>query len=1021
MNSLNMDTKERRFEADIEDYFLRHGFQKLSPLSYDLEKNFFVNTLIDFISSSQPKEWERYQRYYGDNSADKLIRRLTDEIRNRGLIDVLKKGIKDMGVDLKLCFFKPESDLNPDLITLYKKNVFGITRQFKYSKLNENAIDIVLSLNGIPLFALELKDQLTGQTYENAIEQWKTDRDPKEEIFKFNNRILAYFAVDLYEVWMTTELKGEKTYFLPFNQGSNGAGNPGGKGNPPSKDGYATSYLWERVLAKDSLLDLIRRFITVIEEKSEVTNKDGTSKIVTSRKLIFPRYHQYDVVHKVLEDVKEKGSGTNYLIEHSAGSGKSNSIAWIAYRLASVFDKDEKPIFDTVIVVTNRIVLDSQLQDTINSFDHKVGLVEAITQQKGSRGLRDAINDKRKIIICTIQKFLFAYKEFDQLSGRKFAIIIDEAHQGQSGESARTLRKSLIDKNKELENYKEEEGLTIDDIDEGDKLLDEIIAQGHHDNQSFFVFTATPINKTLELFGTLKDGKKVSFHVYSMRQAIEEGFILDVLANYTTINQAFKIAKTSEDNPQLLEEKASRALFAYYKTHEFTINSKVDLIMDNFLNNGRYKINGHGKAMVVTSSRHNAVRYYFAIKEYIKQHPEKCKGCNVLVAFSGEVKFDDDPNKYVEVEMNKDSEGHFINSDKKFRKAFRSDDFNIMVVANKYQTGYDEPYLHSMYVDKKLRGVNAVQTLSRLNRTCYGKNDTFVLDFENTDEEIKKSFQPFYETTELKGTTDVNYVYDLRQKLKDFMLFSDQEADEFNKIMSEVGDTKKQDSKALGKITSLLKPVVDRYSDLDLDKRNKARDTMLKFTRAYGFITQLVRIDDKELFKDYLFVSHLFRLLPRNKVDIIDITDKIKLEYASLKESFKGAIILDKQAGEVKPQGFKPSITKQKKVDVLSRIVDKVNDRYGEGLSEADKVALTSVSNMLMDDPEIKKNLTRYAQDNNPDMFIKSIFPEKFNQILVQCYLSNDEAFKKLMENQEFQKSVMNIMAQEFYKELREK
>lgn len=1021
MNSLNMDTKERRFEADIEDYFLRHGFQKLSPLSYDLEKNFFVNTLIDFISSSQPKEWERYQRYYGDNSADKLIRRLTDEIRNRGLIDVLKKGIKDMGVDLKLCFFKPESDLNPDLITLYKKNVFGITRQFKYSKLNENAIDIVLSLNGIPLFALELKDQLTGQTYENAIEQWKTDRDPKEEIFKFNNRILAYFAVDLYEVWMTTELKGEKTYFLPFNQGSNGAGNPGGKGNPPSKDGYATSYLWERVLAKDSLLDLIRRFITVIEEKSEVSNKDGTSKIVTSRKLIFPRYHQYDVVHKVLEDVKEKGSGTNYLIEHSAGSGKSNSIAWIAYRLASVFDKDEKPIFDTVIVVTNRIVLDSQLQDTINSFDHKVGLVEAITQQKGSRGLRDAINDKRKIIICTIQKFLFAYKEFDQLSGRKFAIIIDEAHQGQSGESARTLRKSLIDKNKELENYKEEEGLTIDDIDEGDKLLDEIIAQGHHDNQSFFAFTATPINKTLELFGTLKDGKKVPFHVYSMRQAIEEGFILDVLANYTTINQAFKIAKTSEDNPQLLEEKASRALFAYYKTHEFTINSKVDLIMDNFLNNGRYKINGHGKAMVVTSSRHNAVRYYFAIKEYIKQHPEKCKGCNVLVAFSGEVKFDDDPNKYVEVEMNKDSEGHFINSDKKFRKAFRSDDFNIMVVANKYQTGYDEPYLHSMYVDKKLRGVNAVQTLSRLNRICYGKNDTFVLDFENTDEEIKKSFQPFYETTELKGTTDVNYVYDLRQKLKDFMLFSDQEADEFNKIMSEVGDTKKQDSKALGKITSLLKPVVDRYSDLDLDKRNKARDTMLKFTRAYGFITQLVRIDDKELFKDYLFVSHLFRLLPRNKVDIIDITDKIKLEYASLKESFKGAIILDKQAGEVKPQGFKPSITKQKKVDVLSRIVDKVNDRYGEGLSEADKVALTSVSNMLMDDPEIKKNLTRYAQDNNPDMFIKSIFPEKFNQILVQCYLSNDEAFKKLMENQEFQKSVMNIMTQEFYKELRKK
>jgi len=667
-----INIKEGQFESDIETYLLNHGYRKVLPSSYDLDKNLFIDTLIEFISSTQPKEWGRYQKLYGNQSVDKLYRRFQNEVNNRGLLDVLKKGIKDMGVELKLCYFKPDSDLNPDLMDLYRKNIFGVTRQFMYSKLNNNEVDMVLSINGIPLVAFELKDQLTGQTYENAIVQWKNDRDPREVAFSFNSRILAFFAVDLSEVWMTTELKGDKTYFLPFNQGSEGPGNAGGRGNPENPNGYMTSYLWERVFEKDSFLDLIHRFITVVEAKDEKETKDGR-KVVTRKRLIFPRFHQYDVVKKVVEDVKEKGTGTNYLIEHSAGSGKSNSIAWIAYRLASLFNEDEKPIFDSVIVVTNRIVLDTQLQDTINSFDHKPGLVEAITKAKGSRGLTDAINDKRKIIICTIQKFRFAYQDFDKIKDRNFAIIIDEAHQGQSGESARTLKKSLIDRDKELKRYQEEEGLTDEELyDEGDAMLDEIIAQGTHDNQSFFAFTATPISKTLELFGTTdsKTGKKRPFHIYSMRQAIEEGFILDVLANYTTIKQAFKIAKTSKDDPELLEEKASKALFKYYKEHSITIHDKVELIMENFLKNGRYKINGHGKAMVVASSRHNAVRYYFAIKEFLKNHPDISAGCDVLVAFSGSVKFDDDPKEYIEADMNLDHDGHYINSDTKFRKAF---------------------------------------------------------------------------------------------------------------------------------------------------------------------------------------------------------------------------------------------------------------------------------------------------------------------------------------------------------------
>lgn len=1009
----NIDTSEKRFEQDIETYFLSHGFRKVFPSSFDKEKMLFPKILVEFVSKTQPKAWTRYTKLYGNASVDKLTRRVNSAIAESSVLDVLKKGIKDMGIEIKLCFFKPSSNLNQDLVKLYEGNICGITRQFPYSKNNNNTIDTVLSINGIPLFAFELKDQLKGQDVNNAMRQWKEDRDPKEPIFKFGQRFLCYFAIDLYDAFMTTELKGEYTRFLPFNQGSNGAGNPGGKGNPKNDEGYPTSYIWERVFSVDSMIDLIAKFITITEEKEE---KNGKSYI--TKKIIFPRYHQYDVVKKILADVKDKGAGVNYLIEHSAGSGKSNSIAWIAYRLASAFDKDDKYIFDSVIIVTNRIVLDSQLQDTINSFDHKAGLVECITQKKGSRGLVDAINDKKKIIICTIQKFLYAYKDFDELKGRNFAVIIDEAHQGQSGESARTLRSSLIDVEKEKKAFAEENDMNPDAIEETEELLN-ILGQGHHENQSFFAFTATPINKTLELFGTsIGDEKKKPFHTYSMRQAIEEGFILDVLSTYVTIKEAFKLITNTEDNPELLEEKAKRALFKYYKQHEFTISQKVDMIMDNFLNNGRKKINGHGKAMIVTDSRQSAVLYYQAVKEYLAKHPDETKGCGVLVAFSGKVKFDDDDTEYIEAEMNEYPDGKKINSDAKFRKAFKSDDFNIMVVADKYQTGYDEPLLHSMFVDKKLKGVNAVQTLSRLNRTCPFKNDTFVLDFANTSESIKESFQPFYEETTLVGSSDVNRVYDLRSKLNEFAIFNDEDIDKFYAIMKVNSDKKKQDDSAIGKLVSVMKPAVDNYADLDDDKRLLARDTMMKFIRSYGFVTQLVRINDEDLFKDYLYISHLIRLLPKTQYPVFDLTGKVSLEYAKLKETFKGAIELEKEGGEVVPgKGAKPA-KKSNKTDTLERIVEKVNEKYQDDFSAADKVALDSVFQMLMGDPVVKKKLTEYAKTNDAQMFIKSIFPKEFERVLVECYTKNDDAFQRLLGNDQFQKAVMDIMAKELYKTL---
>lgn len=1008
-----MDTSEKRFEQDIEIYFLNHGFRKVLPSTYDKEKMLFSDVLEEFVSTTQPKAWARYTKLYGASAVDKLTRRVNTAISESNVLDVLKKGIKDMGIEIKLCYFKPSSNLNQDLVKLYEGNICGITRQFPYSKNNNNTIDTVLSINGIPLFAFELKDQLKGQDVNNAMRQWKEDRDPKEPIFKFGQRFLCYFAIDLYDAFMTTELKGEYTRFLPFNQGSNGAGNPGGKGNPKNDEGYPTSYIWERVFSVDSMIDLIAKFITITEEKEE---KNGKSYI--TKKIIFPRYHQYDVVKKILEDVKEKGAGVNYLIEHSAGSGKSNSIAWIAYRLASAFDNDDKYIFDSVIIVTNRIVLDSQLQDTINSFDHKAGLVECITQKKGSRGLVDAINDKKKIIICTIQKFLYAYKDFDELKGRNFAVIIDEAHQGQSGESARTLRSSLIDVEKEKKAFAEENDMNPDAIEETEELLN-ILGQGHHENQSFFAFTATPINKTLELFGTsIGDEKKKPFHTYSMRQAIEEGFILDVLSTYVTIKEAFKLITNTEDNPELLEEKAKRALFKYYKQHEFTISQKVDMIMDNFLNNGRKKINGHGKAMIVTDSRQSAVLYYQAVKEYLLKHPDETKGCGVLVAFSGKVKFDGDDTEYIEAEMNEYPDGKKINSDAKFRKAFKSDDFNIMVVADKYQTGYDEPLLHSMFVDKKLKGVNAVQTLSRLNRTCPFKNDTFVLDFANTSESIKESFQPFYEETTLVGSSDVNRVYDLRSKLNEFAIFNDEDIDKFYAIMKVNSDKKKQDDSAIGKLVSVMKPAVDNYADLDDDKRLLARDTMMKFIRSYGFVTQLVKINDEDLFKDYLYISHLIRLLPKTQYPVFDLTGKVSLEYAKLKETFKGAIELEKEGGEVVPGKGAKQAKKSNKTDTLERIVEKVNEKYQDDFSAADKVALDSVFQMLMGDPVVKKKLTEYAKTNDAQMFIKSIFPKEFERVLVECYTKNDDAFQRLLGNDQFQKAVMDIMAKELYKTL---
>lgn len=1030
------DGSEKRFEQDIESFLTseKGGFDKFSwqdenghwqyKYEYDKTRAVYLDAMIEFVSKSQPKEWARYVKYYGENAPLKLYRRFEDAVSNSGLIYVLRNGIEDMGIKIKLCYFKPESELNEKSKELYNQNIVGLTRQFAYSIENHNTVDMVLSINGIPVVALELKNQLKGQDYQNAIKQYQNDRNSKEFCFRFNHRFLVYFAVDLYEAWMTTQLKDNKTKFLPFNQGSEGAGNNGGKGNPVNKNGYATSYLWEKVLQKDSLLDIVHRFIACVEEKEEI-EVDGKQKTVTKKKLIFPRYHQFDVVHKVIDDVKAKGAGHNYLIEHSAGSGKSNSIAWIAYRLASLHDEVNNPIFNSVLVVTNRVVLDSQLQDTISSFDHTPGLVVPIKGSgegtdddvRGSKGLYQALNDNRRIIICTIQKFLFAYKDIDKIVGKKFAIIIDEAHQGQNGESARILRKSLIDLGLAKKEYANEEDIDETEVDIQDDAINAIIAQGKHTNQSFFAFTATPKERTLELFGTKdeKTGKIKPFHIYSMRQAIEEAYILDVLANYTTIKQAFKLIRNSKENPELIEGPAARALFKYYKGHGFTIAQKTEMIMSNFLQNGRFQIGNKGKAMIVADSRSNAVRYYLAVKDYLKEHPEESAGCDVLVAFSGTVELDG--IEYKESTLNVDADGRHITSDKKFRKEFRSDRFNILIVANKYQTGFDEPLLHSMYVDKHLNGVNAVQTLSRLNRTCEGKENAFVLDFENTVDEIKASFQSFYEATILDGTTEFNKIYDLRAKIQQYSLYNDIDVDKFFDLMNKQSG-KKQDDTAIGKLANIIKPVVDRYNDLTKEQKIKARDFIIKFNKNYAYITQLVRLHDQELFKEYVFTTHLATLLQKENYEIVDILDKIKLEYASLTKSFEGAIILDKKVVIVKPQNGILEANPDKKKDTLQNIIDKVNERHNGKFTDSDRVLIDGIYQMFMNDKDVVK-YKKYARDNNPEMFVKSLFPEKFKEIVTRAFMENNDTFDRLFNDPEFYKTVMEVMAKEVYKSLR--
>lgn len=997
-----MEYKEIRFEEDIESYLVNHGgYEKGDQSTYDREKAIDMSTLIRFIKATQPREWKRYGKIYREQAEEFLYKRFDESVRMHGLLHVLRHGIRDRGVRLRFAYFKAESGLNQKVIDNYNNNILQVTRQFYYSRENRNSIDMVLSLNGIPIIALELKNQLTGQTVDNGKAQFMNNRNPREKCFHFNTRFLVYFAVDHYEVEMTTELRKRETFFLPFNQGSNGAGRVGGRGNPENPEGYTTSYLWEKVLEKDTLMDIIQRFMHL-----EVGDK--------SKKLIFPRYHQLDVVNKLIQDVRLKGTGEDYLIQHSAGSGKSNSIAWLAYGLSNLHDKDDKPIFTSVIVVSDRRVLDSQLQATITGFDHTPGVVETIGKDKTSQDLKDALNDNKKIIVTTLQKFPVIYEDVDDAQGKRYAVIVDEAHQSQSGSSAKMMKTALADTEEALREFAEIEGEAEEKaLDNEDKLVREIISQGKHSNMSFFAFTATPKRETIDLFGSDSEhGNKVAFHNYSMRQAIEEGFILDVLENYMTYETSYKIAKDTEENPEVPSSTAVRTINRFTSLHPHNLQQKTQIIVEQFREITKNKINGKGKAMVVTASRLHAVRYYHEIKRYIE-----IKGYDdleILVAFSGVI--EDKGSKYREEELNRRKDGSRIRENQ-LPEEFSTDDFNMLVVAEKYQTGFDEPLLHTMFVDKKLRGVKAVQTLSRLNRIAPGKEDTFVLDFQNSKEEIEEAFKPYYEATILDETINVNLIYDTHILLREFALYDDEDIDKFTEIYYKEG---KQTDKDLGMITSIIKPVIDRYVKLDEEEQYEFRRIIRNFNKWYSYIIQITRMYDKDIHKEYVFTSYLQKALPRPERISLDLEDKLKLEYYKLEETFKGDISLNPTVEEATVEyGELNTDASIEEEDPLDKIIEKINERYGGNFSEGDEVIVEDIFKAT-NQGLVKESLKTYVKNNDREVFNNNIFPDSFEDIAFRLFQENqarDTSYKKLFQDREFYNAVMMTVGEMVYRE----
>ncbi len=969
---IKTNTKEIGFEEFIENELIaRHTYRIRSPREhYDKKLAMDTELVLEFVRSTQPDEWKALIAQYGADAEERFLARVDEEIASQGLLRVLRDGVKDRGVTIKLAYFEPQTALNPEAQKDFDANILSVVRQLKYSEQNENSIDIILFLNGLPLFTAELKNQFTGQNVLNAVRQYQTDRDPREKLLSFK-RCLTHFAVDTEQVLMGTKLSGLRTYFLPFNKGSKESA-----GNPVVEGKYKSHYLWEDVWSKTSVLDLVSRFIQDVWEEKELPN----GKKQKENKLIFPRFHQLDTVRRLIDDARTYGSGRNYLIQHSAGSGKSNTIAWTAHRLSDLHDGHNKKVFDGVIVITDRRVLDRQLSETVESFSQVRGVVKHV---ESSTELCEALEKGTRIITSTLQKFPVIVESIDTLEGTKFAVIVDEAHSSQSGESASDLREVLTLDDAEREEQKREKAFkTVED-----QLLDRMKARKvKSPNISFFAFTATPKQKTLELFGVQSpvDGKFYPFSLYSMKQAIEERFILDVLKNYTTYETYFGLLKKIEDDPEFDKKKAQRLLVGYVERHEHAIAKKTEIMVRHFEEKIVSKDGGNAKAMVVTKSRLHAVRYKLAFDAYLKEQGYSHKA---MVAFSGTVK--DEEREYTEAQMNGVSE-------KQTAEEFKKDEYKFLIVAEKFQTGFDQPLLMAMYVDKKLSGVSAVQTLSRLNRIHPPlKEEVFVLDFVNTTDDIENSFQPYYTTTVLSKATDPNILHNLERDVLGYKLFEMREVEEFVEMYM-TGATPAQ-------LNAVMDEVVERAEDQLAEERMDFKSKATDYSRKYAFISQIVTFEDPSLEKLYVFLKFLLKKLPKEKEALPkEVLEAVDMDLYRVEDKGTQQIKLAHEAGEIEPMGSNGSKWEvHEERDPLSKIVKEINERYGTNFNTTDRVILNDLSERLVSNRDLSGTIRANSKDN-----AKIKFDQLFNDELVSMLNGHFDLYKKLDENPELKKFV---------------
>ena len=957
------------------------GYRKRSPKDYDRALCLLPRDVTDFVLATQPKEWAKLGQHHGAAVKEQFLKRLASEIERRGALDVLRNGIKDSGCKFQLAYFRPASGLNEETRRMHAANLFAVVRQVCYSQKNENCLDLVLFLNGIPIFTAELKNLLNAQDVEDAIRQYKTDRDPREPLLAYG-RCLAHFAVDPDLVYVTTHLAGAKTRFLPFNKGKfGGAGNPP---VPPTRSGYATGYLWEEAWSRDSVLDLVRQFIHEVEEEDAKGRKTG------KRFLIFPRYQQLDCVRKLISDARSRGPGRRYLVQHSAGSGKSFTIAWLAHQLATLHDAADQRVFDSIVVITDRRVLDRQLQTTMRQFEQTLGVVENIDTT--SRQLKEALEAGKTIIVTTLQKFPVIATQIGELPGKRFALIVDEAHSSQSGESTKSLKAVLGAPSLEDAEREESEAATPEEELE-DAILAEMEKRGPLPNLSTFAFTATPKSRTLELFGTKRDdGSFAPFHLYSMRQAIEEGFILDVLANYTTYTAYWRLLKKIADDPKYDKKKAEYLLKSFVELHPHAISEKVKVCVKHFCAKVQTEIAGKAKAMIVTRSRLHAVRYKLAVDKYMVEcgYPWKA-----LVAFSGTVQ--DGGKSYTEAGMNGFPEVQT-------GKTFEQPEYRFLIVASKFQTGFDQPLLHTMYVDKKLGGLNAVQTLSRLNRTHPEKKGTLVLDFANEAATIKDAFEPYYETTLLSEETDPNLLYEAQNRLAAFPVYQETDVEAFAKVYFDAKAT--QD-----KLYSVLAPVVDRFTLLSGPEQTDFRGQLTDYVRLYAFLAQVLTFADADLEKLYVFARHLRRLIPADREELPrDVQQNIDMESYRLQQTGSGKIALERRPGVLDPVSTKQGHGgSPEELEVLSRIIAELNDRFGLNIGPEHRVTLSQMIGKLDGDVALDAAARVNAREN-----VRLTFDKKVEEVIQEIVDSNFDLYKRITDDRAFGEAIKNLLFDQY-------